>query len=145
MSGPSNMSNFTTNSYNDTVKPASYCVKPGSMYTNKYANFEYFNFNKGRPANKQCGDPYTYYAYWYRRFPNEEKYNNCYYSSYCSYYHYNDYHCDCSQRHCFNHKHHLCHHHYLACSAFELYNVVKTDILNHSTALDCPMCELSKY
>ena len=79
MSGPSNMSNFTTNSYNDTVKPASYCVKPGSIYTNKYANFNYFNFAKGRPQNKQCGDPYTYYAYWYRRFPSQNKYLNCYF------------------------------------------------------------------
>jgi len=79
MSGPSNMSNFTPNSYSDAAKPASFCVKPGSVYTNKYANFQYFNFGQGRPPKDQCGDPYTYYAYWYRRFPSQTKYLNCYY------------------------------------------------------------------
>ena len=71
--GPSNMRNFTENSYNLTVKPASWCVKPGSIYPNPQANFSYFG--KG---NKQCGDPYTYYSYWYRRFPDQVKYLNCY-------------------------------------------------------------------
>ena len=71
--GPSNMRNFTENSYNLTVNPASWCVKPGSIYTNPQANFGYFGTGK-----KQCGDPYTYYAYWYRRFPDQVKYLNCY-------------------------------------------------------------------
>lgn len=69
MSGPSNMGNFTENSYN-LEKSGSWCVKPGSIYTNPNANFNYFN--------KSCGDPYTYYAYWYRRFPNQKNYLNCY-------------------------------------------------------------------
>lgn len=80
MSGPSNLSNFTTNSYNMPTKNASFCVKPGSMYTNKYANFNYFNiYTPNRPSSKQCGDPYTYYSYWYRRFPSQTKYLNCHY------------------------------------------------------------------
>jgi hypothetical protein len=70
MSNPSNMTNFTTNSYNLEAPGNSWCVKPGSIYTNKQANFNYFN--------KKCGDPYTYYAFWYRRFPNQTKYLNCY-------------------------------------------------------------------
>lgn len=70
MSGdPSNMANFTENSYNLT-QSGSWCVKPGSIYTNPKANFKYFN--------KQCGDPYTYYSYWYRRFPSQTNYLNCY-------------------------------------------------------------------
>ena len=68
---PSNMQDFTTDSYNLTFRPQSWCVTPGSIYTNKFANYNYFN--------KKCGDPYTYYAYWYRRFPSETKYLNCYY------------------------------------------------------------------
>ena len=69
-SGTSNMANFTVNSYNLESPGNSWCTKPGSMYTNPYANFNYFS--------KQCGDPYTYYSYWYRRFPNQTKYLNCY-------------------------------------------------------------------
>ena len=76
---PSNMANFTTNSYNAAVKGNSFCVKPGSIYTNPTANFNYFNFSKGRNSSNQCGDPYTYYAYWYRRFPSQTKYLNCYF------------------------------------------------------------------
>ena len=67
---PSNMQNFTENSYNLTAGGNSWCVKPGSIYTNPKANFNYFS--------SQCGDPYTYYAYWYRRFPDQTKYLNCY-------------------------------------------------------------------
>ena len=72
-SQPSNMQNFTETSYNLESKkaPSNWCVKQGSIYTNPQANFNYFN--------KQCGDPYTYYGYWYRRFPNQNKYLNCYY------------------------------------------------------------------
>jgi hypothetical protein len=66
---PSNMQNFTTDSYT-LEKSGSWCVKPGSIYTNKNANFHYFN--------NKCGDPYTYYSYWYRRFPSQNKYLNCY-------------------------------------------------------------------
>ena len=68
-STPSNMANFTENSYNLTKK-GSWCVKPGSIYTNPQARFGYFN--------KSCGDPYTYYGYWYRRFPDQTRYLNCY-------------------------------------------------------------------
>jgi hypothetical protein len=68
-STPSNMANFTENSYNLT-ESGSWCVKPKSIYTNPKANFKYFN--------KNCGDPYTYYAYWYRRFPDQTRYLNCY-------------------------------------------------------------------
>ena len=70
MSGPSNMANFTENSYNLEASGNSWCVTPGSIYTNPNANFNYFN--------NKCGDPYTYYAYWYRRFPDQTKYLNCY-------------------------------------------------------------------
>ena len=69
-STPSNMANFATNSYNLEAPGNSWCVKPGSIYTNKQANFGYFN--------KKCGDPYTYYSFWYRRFPDQTKYLNCY-------------------------------------------------------------------
>lgn len=69
-SGPSNMANFTVNSYNLTAPGFGWCVKPGSIYTNPKADFKYFN--------NKCGDPYTYYAYWYRRFPDQTKYLNCY-------------------------------------------------------------------
>ena len=67
---PSNMQNFTENSYNLTGNRNSWCVKPGSIYTNKNARFNYFT--------PQCGDPYTYYNYWYRRFPDQTRYLNCY-------------------------------------------------------------------
>jgi hypothetical protein len=70
MSTPSNMRNFTENSYNLTQGGNSWCVKPKSIYTNPKANFNYFN--------KQCGDPFTYYSYWYRRFPDQTQYLNCY-------------------------------------------------------------------
>lgn len=70
MSDPSNMANFTENSYNLEGPGNSWCVTPGSIYTNPYANYNYFN--------KKCGDPYTYYSYWYRRFPSQTKYLNCY-------------------------------------------------------------------
>jgi hypothetical protein len=73
-STPSNMQNFTVNSYNLTSRPQSWCVKPGSLYTNPAANFNYFN--------NKCGDSYTYYSYWYRRFPNQTSYLNCYYYPY---------------------------------------------------------------
>lgn len=68
-SDPSNMANFTENSYN-LESSGSWCVKPGSIYTNPKANFNYFN--------GKCGDPYTYYGYWYRRFPDQNRYLNCY-------------------------------------------------------------------
>ena len=71
MSGPSNMQNFTENSYNLTAAPQSWCVAKKSIYTNPEANFNYFN--------KNCGDPYTYLSYWYRRFPSQTSYLNCYY------------------------------------------------------------------
>ena len=70
MSTPSNMANFTENSYNLESSGNSWCVKNKSIYTNPQANFNYFN--------SKCGDPYTYYSYWYRRFPNQTKYLNCY-------------------------------------------------------------------
>ena len=73
-STPSNMANFTENSYNLESKGNSWCVTPGSIYTNPKANFGYFN--------SKCGDPYTYYSYWYRRFPNQTNYLNCYYLPY---------------------------------------------------------------
>jgi hypothetical protein len=78
MSDPSNMANFTTNSYNLENPGNSWCVKKKSIYTNPSADFNYFN--------KKCGDPYTYYAYWYRRYPNQNSYLNCYYLPYKSYY-----------------------------------------------------------
>ena len=68
-SGPSNMANFTENSYNLEAGGNSWCVAPKSIYTNPQAKFNYFN--------KKCGDPYTYYAYWYRRFPDQTRYLNC--------------------------------------------------------------------
>jgi len=71
---PSNMANFTENSYNLESAGNSWCVKNKSIYTNPDANFNYFN--------KKCGDPYTYYSYWYRRYPNQNKYLNCYYLPY---------------------------------------------------------------
>ena len=67
---PSNMQNFSENSYNLTGNRNSWCVKPGSIYTNKNARFNYFT--------PKCGDPYTYYSYWYRRFPDQTRYLNCY-------------------------------------------------------------------
>ena len=72
---PSNMTNFSVNEYGQAGiglngNKANWCVKPGSIYTNKDANFQYFS--------SKCGDPYTYYAYWYRRFPNQTKYLKCY-------------------------------------------------------------------
>jgi hypothetical protein len=70
-STPSNMPNFATDSYNLEASGNSWCVKSGGIYTNPYANFNYFS--------KSCGDPYTYYSYWYRRFPNQTKYLNCYF------------------------------------------------------------------
>ena len=73
-STPSNMANFTTNSYNLESSGNSWCTAPGSIYTNPQANFGYFN--------SKCGDPYTYYSYWYRRFPNQTNYLNCYYLPY---------------------------------------------------------------
>lgn len=79
MSGdPSNMANFTENSYNLESPGNSWCVKKKSIYTNPAANFDYFN--------QQCGDPYTYYAYWYRRYPNQNKYLNCYFLPFKSIY-----------------------------------------------------------
>ena len=69
VSDPSNMKNFTVNSYNLTGK-GSWCVKNNSIYTNAGAKFNYFN--------KNCGDPYTYYNFWYRRFPSQRNYLNCY-------------------------------------------------------------------
>jgi hypothetical protein len=68
-STPSNMANFTENSYNLTVSPQSWCVAKDSIYTNPTANFNYFN--------SKCGDPYTYYSYWYRRYPSQVNYLNC--------------------------------------------------------------------
>jgi hypothetical protein len=56
---PSNMKNFATDSYPLTNK-GSWCVKPNTIYTNPKANFGYFN--------SKCGDPYTYYNFWYRKF-----------------------------------------------------------------------------
>jgi hypothetical protein len=77
-SNPSNMANFTTNSYNLEQAGNSWCVKNNSIYTNPLANFNYFN--------SKCGDPYTYYSYWYRRYPNQKSYLNCYYLPYKSVY-----------------------------------------------------------
>jgi hypothetical protein len=45
MSGPSNMRNFTENSYNLEAPGNSWCVTPGSIYTNPNARFNYFNKN----------------------------------------------------------------------------------------------------
>jgi hypothetical protein len=73
-----NYTKFATNSYNLTNCGESWCVKPGSIYTNPNANFEYFS-SKGKQT---CGDPYTYYNYWYRRFPNQTSYLNCYFLPY---------------------------------------------------------------
>lgn len=69
-SNPSNMANFATDSYNLEKSGESWCVKKGGIYTNPNANFGYFN--------NKCGDPYTYYNFWYRRFPDQNKYLNCY-------------------------------------------------------------------
>ena len=41
------------------------------IYTNPKANFGYFN--------SKCGDPYTYYNFWYRKFPEQTSYLNCYF------------------------------------------------------------------
>lgn len=70
---PSNMKNFAVDSYNLTGK-GSWCVKPNTIYTNPRANFGYFG--------SKCGDPYTYYNFWYRRFPEQNSYLNCYYLPY---------------------------------------------------------------
>jgi hypothetical protein len=70
-----NYNKFATNSYNLTNCGESWCVKPGSIYTNPNANFEYF----GNNGKQTCGDPYTYYSYWYRRFPSQTSYLNCYF------------------------------------------------------------------
>ncbi len=67
MSTPSNMRNFTVNSYNFYGQP---CIKPGSIYTNVESDLNYWN--------KNCIEPYSAYSYWYRRFPNQTKYLNCY-------------------------------------------------------------------
>ena len=67
---PSNMKNFATDSYPLTNK-GSWCVKPNTIYTNPAANFGYFN--------STCGDPYTYYNFWYRKFPEQTSYLNCYF------------------------------------------------------------------
>mgnify|MGYP001187174870 CR=1 FL=1 len=67
---PSNMRNFATDSYNLTNK-GSWCVHNNSLYTNPQAKFGYFN--------SKCGDPYTYYNFWYRRFPHQTNYLNCYF------------------------------------------------------------------
>ena len=68
-----NYTKFATDSYNLTGCGESWCVKPKSIYTNPDANFNYF---------KTCGDPYTYYNYWYRRFPDQTNYLNCYFLPY---------------------------------------------------------------
>lgn len=54
------------------------CVTQGSMYT-----------NPGRApavvlpgANPACGDPYTMYGYWRRRFCTDYNYLTCYYYPY---------------------------------------------------------------
>ena len=73
VSNPSNMKNFTVNSYNLT-NSGSWCVKPNTIYTNPRAKFGYFN--------SKCGDPYTYYNFWYRRFPSQTNYLNCYWLPY---------------------------------------------------------------
>ena len=70
---PSNMENFAVDSYNLTNK-GSWCVKPNSLYTNPKANFGYFG--------AKCGDPYSYYSFWYRRFPSQNNYLNCYWLPY---------------------------------------------------------------
>jgi hypothetical protein len=70
----SNMNNFATDSYNLEGSGNSWSVKPGSIYTNKNANFNYFS--------NTSGDPYTYYAFWYRKFPNQNSYLNCYHLPY---------------------------------------------------------------
>ena len=69
-SGPSNMRNFTENSYNLTGNNNSWCVKKGSAYTNPNSTINYFS--------SKCEDPYTAYSYWYRRFPDQTAYLNCY-------------------------------------------------------------------
>jgi hypothetical protein len=69
-SNSSNIANFATDSYNLETLGQSWCVKRGSIYTNPNANFSYFN--------SKCGDPYTYYNFWYRRFPDQNRYLNCY-------------------------------------------------------------------
>ena len=68
-SDPTNIANLATDSYN-LESSGSWCVKKGSIYTNPGANFNYFN--------SKCGDPYTYYNFWYRRFPDQTRYLNCY-------------------------------------------------------------------
>ena len=45
-----NYTKFATNSYNLTNCGESWCVKPGSIYTNPNANFEYFG-NKSTRFN----------------------------------------------------------------------------------------------
>lgn len=73
-----NYKQFAFDSYNLTHCGESWCVKPKSIYTNPAANFGYFG---GKPG-QTCGDPYTYYSYWYRRFPDQKKYLNCYFLPY---------------------------------------------------------------
>ena len=36
----------------------------------------------GKKGKQTCGDPYTYYNYWYRRFPDQTNYLNCYFLPY---------------------------------------------------------------
>lgn len=53
------------------------CVTKGSMYTN--ANRDPAVLTVG---NTTCGDPYTMYGYWRRRFCSDYNYLTCYYYPY---------------------------------------------------------------
>lgn len=88
-----NYNKFAFDSYNLTNCGESWCVPKGSIYTNPNADFRYFfKQNKSGTYKDVCGDPYTYYAYWYRRFPNQTNYLNCYFLPYSEpNYYYNKY------------------------------------------------------
>jgi hypothetical protein len=54
------------------------CVTQGSIYTNPYR----VPATVLPGANPTCGDPYTMYGYWRRRFCSDYNYLTCYYYPY---------------------------------------------------------------
>jgi hypothetical protein len=70
-----NYNQFSYNAYNELENPWT-CIKKGSIYTNPYSTIQYFS--------KDCLDPYTSYAYHYKRgqFADPTQYLNCYFLPY---------------------------------------------------------------
>ncbi len=69
-----NYNQFSWNAYNETTPGQPWCTKKGDIYVNPYTTIKYFS--------KNCLDPYTAYAYWYRRFGDQKQYLNCYWIPY---------------------------------------------------------------